>query len=392
MTKKATSSSSLYSQTLLLIGVGILLLLLAASSLSYFKTISLIHDGQRQSNAELAEGLAHSLTDGIVSRDYGALESQIKLILLNKHLQSVLVADVGGKVLAHLERIGPEGRVFENFKEKIVKLPTEKSEFFTDTASDSDIIWQKIEAGTPVGWLRLEISDAKIDSILVRLKSETILIASLAAVVIIGMIVGFLLRIYPKLYRHEKRIEQENREFEFDAMHDALTQLPNRKLMLDRLQQAIFDAERKNKMLLVTFLDLDGFKGVNDRYGHDIGDQLLLEVRNRLLACFRRSDTVSRLGGDEFVILLPDVADWSLCKSLLESLPEQLSKPYSVKGHFINEIGASIGVAIYPRDGATPEILIAHADEAMYAAKRAGKGCLRSFSEMDIMPAVVSEI
>lgn len=372
---------------MLFIGVGLLLLLLAASSLSYFKTIDLIRDGQRQSYSELAQGLAHSLTDEMVSRDYGALESQIKLILLNKNLQSVLVADVNGKVLAHLDRNPVDGAVLANFKEKTVKLPDAQSELVSDSAGVTVLIWEKVNAGMPVGWLRLEISDSTLDLILGRLKTETIVIASLAAAVIIAMLAGFLLRIYPKLYRNEKRMEQQNRVLEFDALHDALTQLPNRKLMLDRLQQAIFDAERKNKMLIVSFVDLDGFKDVNDQYGHEIGDQLLLEVRNRLLASFRRSDTVSRLGGDEFVILLPDVADWMVSQALLESLPEQLGRPYTVKGHVIKQIGASVGVSIYPQDGKTPELLIARADQAMYAAKRAGKGCLRSFSEMDIIPA-----
>ena len=138
-------------------------------------------------------------------------------------------------------------------------------------------------------------------------------------------------------------------------------------------------------MLVVVFIDLDGFKEVNDLYGHEVGDQVLLEVRNRLLASFRRTDTVSRLGGDEFVVLFQDANDWAMCEKLLKLLPDLLGEPYPVNGHHITGVGASLGVSIYPRDGSTPEILISHADMAMYAAKRAGKGRLRSFSDMDII-------
>lgn len=370
---------------MLLIGASLLLILLGGASLSYFKTIDLIHSGQNESNLELAEGLAHSLTDAMVSRDFGTLESQIKLILLNKNLHSVLVADSNGNILANLERMDSNSPIIENFHEKKIELPHQNKLMITDSPDDLITIWKQIDAGMTVGWLRLKISESKIDATLSRLKYETILIVGLVAIIIIALLSAFLFRIYPKLYRNDLRIEQETRDLEFDALHDPLTQLPNRKLLMDRLQQAIFDADRKNTMLVVAFIDLDGFKEVNDLYGHDIGDQVLLEVRNRLLACFRRSDTVSRLGGDEFVVLLPDANDWVLCEKLLKRLPEQLGEPYLVNGHHITGVGASLGASVYPQDGLTPEILIGHADTAMYAAKREGKGCLRSFSDMDII-------
>lgn len=385
MSKLRTSTSTLYSQTMLLVGAGLLLILLGGAMLSYFKTIDLIHEGQNQSNNELAEGLAHSLTDAMVTRDYGGLESQIKLILLNKNLYSVLVTDINGNILAYLERKDPSGPIVENFHEKTIQLPKLDQLIITDSPDDLITIWKQIESGMAVGWLRLKITESKIDAILSSLKYETIMIASLVAIVIIAMLTGFLLRIYPKLYRNDLRIEKETRDLEFDALHDPLTQLPNRKLLLDRLQQAIFDAERKSNMLVVVFIDLDGFKEVNDLYGHEVGDQVLLEVRNRLLASFRRTDTVSRLGGDEFVVLLQDANDWAMCEKLLKLLPDLLGEPYPVNGHHITGVGASLGVSIYPRDGLTPEILISRADMAMYAAKRAGKGRLRSFSDMDII-------
>lgn len=382
--KYRVTTVALYTQTMLLIGVGILLLLLVGSTLSYLNTIDLIQQGQKQSNNELAEGLAYSLTDDVVSRDYGAIGAQLKLFFLNEAIYSILVVDLNGRVLANLQRSGPQGALVENFHLKTTPIPEAKAGALTELPDGRVVIWKRIESGMALGWLRIEISGTKIETTLSRLKSETILIASLAAALVIGMIIWFLLRIYPKLHRNEIEIEHENRLMEFDAMHDSLTHLPNRKLLMDRLQQAIFDAERKGIMLIVAFIDLDGFKVVNDQYGHEAGDKLLVDVKDRLLACFRRSDTVSRLGGDEFVVVLSDVTNWSACKKLLTDLPAKLAEPYLVKGDLITVIGASLGVSVYPQDGTSPDALIRHADTAMYRAKGAGKGCVSFFSEVKI--------
>jgi diguanylate cyclase (GGDEF)-like protein/PAS domain S-box-containing protein len=168
------------------------------------------------------------------------------------------------------------------------------------------------------------------------------------------------------------------------AQHDALTGLPNRVLLLDRITQSISLAHRQNKSMAVIFLDLDHFKNINDSLGHDSGDKLLQSVSNRLVAAVRGSDTVSRMGGDEFVILLsaigrPEDAATSAKKILLS-----LSAPRSI-GETNLQIHGSIGISVYPRDGGDAETLIKNADTAMYQAKEVGRNNYQFFkSEMGL--------
>lgn len=156
------------------------------------------------------------------------------------------------------------------------------------------------------------------------------------------------------------------------AHHDPLTGLPNRLLLTDRLELAMAHAERTRESLAICFVDLDGFKQVNDRMGHDAGDALLREIAWRLKGSVRQSDTVARMGGDEFVLLLGEMKHPSDCKSFLDKLLAEVSQPVSI-GSEQAYISASIGVSVYPEDGSTGEILMTLADRAMYAAKQAGK-------------------
>ncbi len=161
-------------------------------------------------------------------------------------------------------------------------------------------------------------------------------------------------------------------QMEFQATHDSLTTLPNRALLIDRLKQAISRAPWNSKYIAVLFLDLDRFKLVNDTRGHDIGDELLQQVANRLSSCLRKGDTVSRLGGDEFVIVLHDLARIEDIQGLAEKIISVFRRPFqlSVEEFFTT---ASMGISIHPRDGDDPFILMKKADSAMYRAKAAGK-------------------
>lgn len=173
------------------------------------------------------------------------------------------------------------------------------------------------------------------------------------------------------LKEHQQRLERL-------AHFDALTQLPNRMLLGDRMQLAMAQAERNGKMLAVCYLDLDGFKPVNDRYGHAIGDRLLIDVAQRLKLCIRAGDTVSRLGGDEFVLLFSDLDDVHECDRAIVRVIGQLTAPFRIGEHDIS-ISASIGVTLYPQDGADSDTLLRHADQAMYAAKQAGRNRYQLF-------------
>jgi diguanylate cyclase (GGDEF)-like protein len=167
------------------------------------------------------------------------------------------------------------------------------------------------------------------------------------------------------------------------AHFDALTGLPNRELFHDRLHQAVAQAERDERALAVLFVDLDSFKTVNDTHGHPCGDELLKEAALRLTAVVRHADTVARLGGDEYAIVLPHVHGPLEAEAVAVKAIEAMRQPFRIDGHE-SIVGASVGVAMFPDDGATATELLRKADMAMYNAKEAGKGRFRFFAqEMD---------
>ena len=166
------------------------------------------------------------------------------------------------------------------------------------------------------------------------------------------------------------RYQQEAATARHFALHDELTGLPNRTLLLDRLSQVLARAKRYDKQFALLFLDLDRFKDVNDTLGHAAGDKLLQRVSERLLASVRGGDTACRYGGDEFVLLLPEVESERRAMEVAEKIRGRLAKPYEIDGHSI-ALTATVGVAIYPNNGMGQVDLIGHADAAMYRAKNA---------------------
>lgn len=162
------------------------------------------------------------------------------------------------------------------------------------------------------------------------------------------------------------------------ARYDALTGLPNRHLLQDRLEQAMTHAQRLNRMLALAFVDLDRFKIVNDTLGHDAGDQLLKEIARRLVGCLRPGDTVARQGGDEFVVVLSDLAKAEDATRVAQKMLDSLAPPVNLNGQEVLP-GASIGIALFPRDGETLQTLMMNADKAMYSAKHAGRGQYRFY-------------
>jgi diguanylate cyclase (GGDEF)-like protein/PAS domain S-box-containing protein len=165
----------------------------------------------------------------------------------------------------------------------------------------------------------------------------------------------------------------------FMAHYDGLTQLPNRALFADRFNQTVAHSKRTNTMVAICFLDLDDFKPVNDNFGHDVGDQLLIEVAGRIKETLREEDTVSRQGGDEFALLLGNLESYAQCEQLLNRVRSALAQPYFIDD-YPHKISASIGTTIYPLDDTDLDTLLRHADQAMYQAKQAGKNQQQIFN------------
>ena len=161
----------------------------------------------------------------------------------------------------------------------------------------------------------------------------------------------------------------------FMASHDRLTELPNRDLFYDRLSQSISLARRKHLQLAILFLDLDGFKNVNDCYGHEAGDATLKEAARRLQVCMRDMDTVARLGGDEFAIILNEIGSTNDVAGVAQKIIDTLSAPMALADGTAYGVGVSIGIALYPECGSEIDRLMHSADRAMYECKVRGKNC-----------------
>ena len=177
---------------------------------------------------------------------------------------------------------------------------------------------------------------------------------------------------YVGIFSDITAVKESQEKLEHLAHFDALTQLPNRTLLADRLNQSIAHASRENQLLAVCFLDLDDFKPINDKYGHQVGDKLLINVATRLKKILRAVDSMARLGGDEFVLLIPSLKDLNELEQILSRIRNAIASPHLIDNLEL-QISASVGVTLYPLDDADPDTLLRHADQAMYMAKRAGR-------------------
>jgi diguanylate cyclase (GGDEF)-like protein len=190
-----------------------------------------------------------------------------------------------------------------------------------------------------------------------------------------------------------KRLNDQNKELKKlyeqmarHATHDSLTRLPNRKHFHDHLAETIASAERDKKTFAILYLDLDGFKTINDALGHAVGDQLIENTARRLERCIRKGDMVARVGGDEFVVLLRDITSFDVSK-VAEKITQTLSETFAIGANSLC-ITTSIGVAKYPQDGTDANALIHNADSAMYETKRNGKNGFRIYSSKPVQQAI----
>ncbi|MCD6432412.1 MAG: GGDEF domain-containing protein, partial [Sulfurimonas sp.] len=162
--------------------------------------------------------------------------------------------------------------------------------------------------------------------------------------------------------------------------YDSLTELPNRVLFNDRLAQAISKSKRSKKEIALLFIDLDHFKEINDSFGHEIGDKVLVEIASRFRHTLREEDTVSRLGGDEFTVIIENLKSSNFASKLAQKLIDTTKKPMVIDKHNLF-VTCSIGISIYPKDAQEDRMLLHSADSAMYKAKEAGKNRFKFFIE-----------
>lgn len=182
-----------------------------------------------------------------------------------------------------------------------------------------------------------------------------------------------------ELSRHNNELKSKEDDLRYLAYHDPLTGLPNRKFFTEQLQESVNWAKTNNLLLGLLFIDLDGFKQVNDTLGHELGDRLLLTVSQRFIGCLRGSDTVSRLGGDEFTVILRAIPKIEVAAKIAQKILCSINKSIVLEGHTV-KISASIGISVYPLNSEDSQTLIQQADTAMYRAKQLGKNCY-SFPE-----------
>ena len=371
--RKENSSPIFYKLSAWSVSLSFIAILLS-SVWTYYSVIQIYNSTYLKKAEQLARGAGLAIGDKLLSKDYTELESILKRLFLNKDLDLAVVADLNGKRVLTLKREkDAEPQLFFELSQLSIDKNIDIETRVDGNIGDKIKVLQKIDPGIPIGWLYLELSNTTEELILQKLKTNILLVATPLFIVIV--IISFFINknIKNKVDKNEQLINKEKNFWNSRAIEDPLTKLPNRLLLHNDLRSALAEANRMNSHVGIIFFDLDGFKQVNDQHGHQTGDLLLAEVAKRLVEYVRPGDTVIRYGGDEFIIIFNNLESRLELEGLIERLSEQINSPFDINGQTLN-IRASIGVTFYPLDGSNdPEVLISHADEAMYVAKKLGK-------------------
>ncbi|QWD61811.1 GGDEF domain-containing protein [Polynucleobacter sp. MWH-UH25E] len=352
----------------------VLILMIFTSVWTYYSINNLLRVTQDRREQALIKGVAVAISDPIVTRDYTELESRLVDTLANENMLSVTVTDTKGNVILNLAKSKTNsGEVSLVFDQPFISPPVNTTSDLVKT-QDSGVVtlWYQVRAGVVLGWLRIEMSTQTDDQILNTLQRNIILSVALVFLALISIIIVIMRRFFRVIEAGENALIESNDLLASAAYVDALTKLPNRSALIPLLEQAISNCHQQGGLLAICFLDLDGFKQVNDSLGHTAGDEVLIEVAQRLRATIRGDDAVIRLGGDEFVMLLGGIQTQQESHYLLRRVLTAIQKPIKLQ-HDKVTIGASIGVTLYPFDNSTPAEMVEHADEAMYEAKKHGK-------------------
>ena len=212
-----------------------------------------------------------------------------------------------------------------------------------------------------------------------RIADSTRMIGLLAVVIVLLLYVIRCSLMQNTLEKYLVAIDDSKAKLSYQALNDELTGLPNRRLLKDRLSQTLANARREKSMVALLYIDLDGFKGINDSLGHSIGDRLLSQAATRMLSRVRTSDTLARMGGDEFTVVVSHLSEKEQAAVVAKGLLDTLAEPFLVDEHTVH-ISASIGISIFPESTFNPAELIQQADSAMYVAKRGGRNGMRYYT------------
>jgi diguanylate cyclase (GGDEF)-like protein len=363
--------SSYYRSINIFISILVFTFITIIGAYVYIHSQNVTIDGKKADYRLLTEGIARAVKPFLITRNYAEIESILKLSLSNSAILSAVISDNDGKVLSYLQRTPDGSSVEPLYSVPKITIPINRTSM--DDDENTLIFWHQIPMMNPLGILRLEFSssDNRLNFSDIVNKMATIILSTFF--ILIFMIFLIFRKVKSNFLKDISEIVDTNSQ-------DQLTGLFNRRALLERLEQGISASINQHTYLAICYMDLDGFKLANDKYGHVIGDGVLLEVSNRLRRLFRHNDTISRFGGDEFVIVIADLINASDCKPLLDRVLTSLCEPIIVKDIKLN-ITASVGVTIFPDDRSDAQQLLDNADKALYQVKKSGKNNWRFFSQ-----------
>jgi diguanylate cyclase (GGDEF)-like protein len=347
-------------------------LLLGGSWLVYSHSQKLFEERRQTSMVMLTEGVSLAVLESLLVRDFGAIEARLIQALSNGNVQSAVVTDVRGNVIANVVRDAKTNRPMAVFSEQRLTLPVDGPSSVID--DDGNLLnWHVLNAANPVGWLRLEVAD-DTQQALRSLARETLIVAVIFSGLMLLVFGWILRRAYLIIDGNEVRLQTENSDLTDKANNDPLTGLPNRMALMHKLNESMARIDEAGSgSLALCFIDLDRFKPVNDEHGHRVGDKVLQSVTSRIRTMARQGDFLARIGGDEFVLIVHGLANTWEIEPVLSRLLHVTTTPFLAEGHSAR-LGFSIGVTIYPQDKSDANTLISHADQAMYKVKRTGGG------------------
>ncbi|HET9324511.1 MAG TPA: EAL domain-containing protein [Gaiellaceae bacterium] len=308
----------------------------------------------------------HDLRDGISTPEIQALDDTLERPENRRHIQGITVWNRALKVVYSPRRAEINRRVPLSNDVRLALNGQVVSHRSGRSLAVYVPLWLE-SSKEPAGAVEISVDYGRIEA---GVRGRT-LRYSLLIFLCLAVLYGVLFRI---VARASRALRQQAAVNEHQALHDALTDLPNRTLFHDRVQQALASARREHIPAAVMIMDLDRFKEVNDTLGHASGDELLMHVGRRLVSSLRQSDTVARLGGDEFGVLLPKVVDAEAAVNVARKLRMTLEEPFTLHGLAL-QVEASVGIALFPEHGADVESLLQRADVAMYVAKEHPTGC-----------------